>query len=71
MLNIFHIQFREQLQTLIMAKTKKRVPYSDEVESSDESPENLDNLIKEARGESEKETKDNGSKEVCFNQLSL
>lgn len=54
-----------------MAKTKKKVPYSDEVESSDESPENLDNLIKEARGESEKETKDNGSKEVCFNPLSL
>lgn len=54
-----------------MAKTKTKVPYSDEVESSDESPENLDNLIKEARGESEKETKDNVSTEVCFNQLSL
>ncbi|XP_071335378.1 adenylate kinase 9 isoform X3 [Trachinotus anak] len=50
-LGLFHIQFREQLQMLIMAKTKKRVPYADEVESSEESPEDLEALIKEARGE--------------------
>lgn len=49
---------------LIMAKTKKKVPYADEVESSEESPENLEALIKEARGE-------NASQEVSFAKLSL
>ncbi|XP_068199434.1 adenylate kinase 9 [Antennarius striatus] len=34
-LGIFFIQFREQLQTLIIAKTKKKVPYADEVESDE------------------------------------
>ncbi|KAI3363735.1 hypothetical protein L3Q82_001351 [Scortum barcoo] len=57
-LGIFHIQFREQLQTLIMAKTKKRVPYADEVESSEESSEDLEALIKEARGVHGQETED-------------
>uniref|UniRef100_A0A8D3BXV2 Adenylate kinase 9 n=1 Tax=Scophthalmus maximus TaxID=52904 RepID=A0A8D3BXV2_SCOMX len=49
-LGLFYIQFREQLQMLIMAKTQARVPYADEEESSEESPEYLDTLIKEARG---------------------
>ncbi|XP_044026265.1 adenylate kinase 9 isoform X2 [Siniperca chuatsi] len=57
-LGIFHIQFREQLQMLIMAKTKKKVPYADEVASSEESPEDLEALIKQARGDDEKETED-------------
>ncbi|XP_050927825.1 LOW QUALITY PROTEIN: adenylate kinase 9 [Lates calcarifer] len=52
---LFHIQFREQLQMLVMAKTKQRVPYADEVESSEESPEDLEALIKEARGGDEEE----------------
>ncbi|CAJ1078426.1 adenylate kinase 9 isoform X4 [Xyrichtys novacula] len=59
-LGIFHIQFREQLQMLIMAKTKKRVPYADEENSSEQSPEDLEALIKEAKaGEEETETGDN------------
>ncbi|XP_038592648.1 adenylate kinase 9 isoform X2 [Micropterus salmoides] len=57
-LGIFHIQYREQLQMLVMAKTNKRVPYADEVDSSEESPEDLEALIKEARREEEKETED-------------
>ncbi|XP_070781653.1 adenylate kinase 9 [Enoplosus armatus] len=57
-LGIFHIQFRETLQMLIMAKTKKQVPYADEVASSKESPVDLEALIKEARGEGAKETED-------------
>lgn len=56
---------------LIMAKTKKTVPYADEVESSEESPENLEALINEARGENQKETEDSGSQEVSFDKLSL
>lgn len=52
-LGLFHIQFREQLQTLIMFKTKKRVPCSDEVESSKEAGEDLEARIKEAMGEEE------------------
>ena len=51
-LGIFHIQFREQVQMLIMAKTKRRIPYADEADST-ESPDDLEALIKEARGEEE------------------
>ncbi|XP_035472613.2 adenylate kinase 9 isoform X1 [Scophthalmus maximus] len=61
-LGLFYIQFREQLQMLIMAKTQARVPYADEEESSEESPEYLDTLIKEARGndvEAEEDTSAN------------
>ncbi|KAL3052487.1 hypothetical protein OYC64_005101 [Pagothenia borchgrevinki] len=57
-LGLFHIQFREQLQMLIKAKTKKPVLYADEKESSEESPEDLEALIEEARGEHEKETEE-------------
>ncbi len=74
-LGLFHIQFREQLQTLIMAKTKNRVLYADEVESSEESSEDLEALIKEARGEDEQETEDTSASmnnmEVSFDKLSL
>ncbi|XP_037607172.1 adenylate kinase 9 [Sebastes umbrosus] len=55
-LGIFHIQFRELLQMLLVAKTKERVPYSDEVDLSEESAVDLEALIEEARGEDEKET---------------
>ncbi|XP_076612348.1 adenylate kinase 9 isoform X2 [Chaetodon auriga] len=55
-LGIFHIQFREQLQMLIMAKTKKPVTNADEVQSSEGSAVDLEALIKEARGEDEKES---------------
>lgn len=37
---------------LIMAKTKRRIPYADEADST-ESPDDLEALIKEARGEEE------------------
>ncbi|KAK1889504.1 Adenylate kinase 9 [Dissostichus eleginoides] len=57
-LGLFHIQFREQLQMLIKAKTKKPVLYADEKESSEESPEDLEALIEEARREHEKETEE-------------
>lgn len=46
---------------LMMAKTAQRVPYADEVESSEESPEDLDALIKEAMGEEEEEDTDDTS----------
>ena len=54
-LGLFHVRFREQLQMLIMAKTKIRVPYADEVEPFDESLEDLATLIKKARGEAGEE----------------
>ncbi|KAM8832237.1 adenylate kinase 9 isoform 2-T2 [Spinachia spinachia] len=57
-LGIFHIQFREVLQMLIVAKTKKRVPYTGEVDSSLGSPEDLEALIEEARGKVEEETEE-------------
>ncbi|KAM9840260.1 adenylate kinase 9 [Aulostomus maculatus] len=47
-LGLSHIQFREQLQMLIMAKTNKRVPPTDE--KSPESTEDLTLLIQEAGG---------------------
>ncbi|XP_068433457.1 adenylate kinase 9 isoform X2 [Clinocottus analis] len=74
-LGIFHIQFREQLQMLIMATTKKRVPYADEVESSEDSKE-LEAQIREAMGEEvERETKEtdeiDGAKEVVLTDEEL
>lgn len=52
---------------LIMAKTKKKVPYADEVESSEDS-ENFEDLIKEARGEDEQDTFANmNDMKVSFN----
>lgn len=58
---------------LIMAKTKKRVLCADEVEPSEQSPEDLDALIKEARGEEEREDTPDGTNdvEVSSGQLSL
>ncbi|CAB1435476.1 unnamed protein product [Pleuronectes platessa] len=63
-LGLFHIQFREQLQMLLIAKTKKRVPYSDEVEPTDESLEELVTQIQDARleaGEEEEEVEEDTS----------
>lgn len=61
---------------LIMAKTKKGVPYADEVESSEESPEDLEALIKDARvGDGEEGTEDTfedmNDMEVTLNKLCL
>ncbi|KAG7316817.1 hypothetical protein KOW79_020358 [Hemibagrus wyckioides] len=44
-LGLFHIQFRERLQELILAKTQTRVPYSDEAEPSEEPPKELQSLL--------------------------
>ncbi|XP_058469998.1 adenylate kinase 9 [Solea solea] len=54
-LSLFHIQFREQLQMLIMAKTKKQVLYADEVDNSEESLKHLNALIKEAKRQDREE----------------
>ncbi|KAF7661399.1 hypothetical protein LDENG_00263080 [Lucifuga dentata] len=53
-LGLFHIQFRELLQELIMAKTKSLVIRADEVEPPEEPPEGLEALIKEASEDDEK-----------------
>ncbi|XP_008299656.1 adenylate kinase 9 [Stegastes partitus] len=50
-LGLFHIQFREHLQTLIMAKTKKRVPCADEVASLEDDSQDLEARPMEATGE--------------------
>ncbi|KAM3861101.1 LOW QUALITY PROTEIN: adenylate kinase 9-like [Diretmus argenteus] len=50
-LGVFHIQFRERLQELLLPKTQSRVPHADDVESPEDTPEDLEALIKEARGE--------------------
>ncbi|KAK3516708.1 hypothetical protein QTP70_022501 [Hemibagrus guttatus] len=44
-LGLFHIQFRERLQELILAKTQIRVPYADEAEPPEEPPEELQSLL--------------------------
>uniref|UniRef100_A0A673XQZ8 Adenylate kinase 9 n=1 Tax=Salmo trutta TaxID=8032 RepID=A0A673XQZ8_SALTR len=49
-LGVFHIQFRECLQELILGKTQARVPYSDEVEPPEEPPEDLEALLLQAQG---------------------
>ncbi|XP_030626692.1 adenylate kinase 9 [Chanos chanos] len=40
-LGLFHVQFRELLQEMIVAKTQSRVPYSDDNEPAEESLEEL------------------------------
>ncbi|XP_029352962.1 adenylate kinase 9 [Echeneis naucrates] len=60
-LGLFHIQFTEQLQMLIMAKTKKRVANADDLEPFKESPEDLEALIKEAKQEVGEEEMDDSS----------
>ncbi|XP_063352163.1 adenylate kinase 9 [Pelmatolapia mariae] len=57
-LGLFHIQFREQLQMLIMAKTKMRIPDADELVLLQDGSEDLDAKIMEARAEDEKESED-------------
>ncbi|XP_028996681.1 adenylate kinase 9 [Betta splendens] len=60
-LGLFHIQLREQLQMLIMARTRRRVPYADE--APDEEHDDLEALIQEAMGNGE-ETEAASNKEV-------
>lgn len=63
-LDIFFIQFREQLQMLIIAKTKKKILFADEVDSvAEESSANLEALIKEA---SEKNDEGKETQEVSM-----
>lgn len=50
-LGIFHVKFREQLQMILVAKTGKRIPYSDEVETK----EDLTTQIKQAQQASAEE----------------
>ncbi|XP_005914603.1 adenylate kinase 9 [Haplochromis burtoni] len=57
-LGLFHIQFREQLQMLIMAKTKMWIPDADELVLLQDDSEDLDAKIMEARAEDEKESED-------------
>ncbi|KAF4082451.1 hypothetical protein AMELA_G00151420 [Ameiurus melas] len=44
-LGLFHVQFRERLQELILAKTRTRVPYADEAEPPEEPPSDLQSLL--------------------------
>lgn len=44
-LGLFHFQFRERLQEMILSKTQTRVPYADEVEPAEEPPIELQNLL--------------------------
>ncbi|XP_072537006.1 adenylate kinase 9 [Salminus brasiliensis] len=54
-LGLFHIQFRERLQELILAKTQSRVPYADEMEPSEGPSEELQALLQQqAQGSSTK-----------------
>ncbi|XP_059368551.1 adenylate kinase 9 [Carassius carassius] len=50
-LGVFHIQFRERLQELILRKTQKHVAYADDTEPPEEPPEELQGLL-EAQGQS-------------------
>ncbi|CAB1435475.1 unnamed protein product [Pleuronectes platessa] len=68
-LGLFHIQFREQLQMLLIAKTKKRVPYSDEVEPTDESLEELVTQIQDAREEAGEEEEEDMEKDTTASDM--
>ncbi|XP_050995505.1 adenylate kinase 9 isoform X2 [Labeo rohita] len=52
-LGVFHIQFRERLQELILQKTQKHVSYADDSEPPEEPPEELQGLLEaQAQGQS-------------------
>ncbi|KAK7907798.1 hypothetical protein WMY93_016410 [Mugilogobius chulae] len=68
-LGLFYIEFREKLQMLVIEKTKKPVTYSDEEETSEEPVEDLDALIKEARGEVDSEMDPDRIQEAIANSL--
>ncbi|XP_073708860.1 adenylate kinase 9 [Garra rufa] len=52
-LGVFHIQFRERLQELILRKTQKHVSYADDSEPPEEPPEELQGLLEaQAQGQS-------------------
>ncbi|XP_030577131.1 adenylate kinase 9 isoform X3 [Archocentrus centrarchus] len=57
-LGLFHIQFREQLQMLIMAKTKTRILDADELMFLEDYSEDLKIKIIEAEAEDKKEPED-------------
>ncbi|XP_037541400.1 adenylate kinase 9 [Nematolebias whitei] len=61
-LGLFHIEFREQLQMLIIAKTKKRIPYDDEVMLLEEESKDLEVLIKETMKGDQQEKEDNSDR---------
>ncbi|KAM9443969.1 adenylate kinase 9-like [Clarias gariepinus] len=44
-LGLFHVQFRERLQELILAKTQTRIPYADEAEPPEEPSSELQSLL--------------------------
>lgn len=50
-LGVFHIQFRERLQEIILRKTQKHVSYADDTEPPEEPPEELQGLL-EAQAQS-------------------
>uniref|UniRef100_I3K723 Adenylate kinase 9 n=1 Tax=Oreochromis niloticus TaxID=8128 RepID=I3K723_ORENI len=70
-LGLFHIQFREQLQMLIMAKTKMRIPDADELVLLQDDSEDLDAKIMEARAEDEKEPEDPYDKELTEDEMAI
>ncbi|KAK7133640.1 hypothetical protein R3I94_015495 [Phoxinus phoxinus] len=55
-LGVFHIQFRERLQELILRKTQKHVSYADDSEPPEEPPEELQGLLEaQAQGPDQEE----------------
>lgn len=61
-LGLFHIEFREQLQMLIIAKTKKRIPYADEVMLLEQESKDLEVLIKDTMEGDQQEKADNADR---------
>ncbi|XP_028858272.1 adenylate kinase 9 isoform X2 [Denticeps clupeoides] len=49
-LGLFHIQFRECLQELLLKKTQQRVQYRDLTEPPSDSPDQLQDLLRELEG---------------------
>ncbi|KAG1963767.1 adenylate kinase 9 [Pimephales promelas] len=60
-LGVFHIQFRERLQELILRKIQKRVSYADDSEPPEEPPEELQGLLEAQRAESPTDQEDQTS----------
>lgn len=70
-LGLFHVQFREQLQMLIMAKTKKMIPSADEGMFVMEESKDPEVLIKEAMMEGDQQVVADNSESMIDTKVSL
>ncbi|KAA0708502.1 Adenylate kinase 9 [Triplophysa tibetana] len=70
-LGVFHIQFRERLQELILQKTKTRVSHTDDSEPPEEPPEELKTLMEAQSTVSPPDPEDKPGHEIASDEAHI